>query len=461
MKMIRPFDVTNVALVSSTVTETDYSAYAAATTYALGDRVMVASPSLACTISNSATTGLPVSVAWTAHGWLNGQSLSFTTTGTLPGGLAINTRYYIVEIATNSFSVSATKGGAPIWTTSAGSGTHTVVISSHKNYESLTAGNVGNTPHKSPASWLDLGATNRWKCLDGSVTSQTARADSMQYVLQTTGRVDSVALMNVEGASVTIHAVDYTATVTISNASPGVITWTAHGKANGSLVYFMTTGALPTGLTVNTFYYVVNAATDTFNVSATLGGPAINTSSAGSGVHTGHSVAYGPSTYALRASIDVSSYWSWFYEPITNVSDFVDIDFPAYNNLEVTITITNTGGVARCGALVLGLSKFICDTKSGASVGIDDYSIKSTDDFGNYTVTERAYRKRASFNLHLDRIETEGIIKALTQYRATPVVYVGSEARESTIIYGFYRDFTMVLEQAEWSVLNIEIEGLT
>lgn len=83
------------------------------------------------------------------------------------------------------------------------------------------------------------------------------------------------------------------ATVTISNASPAVVTWTAHGKSAGQYVEFTTTGALPTGLSVGVVYYVISAglATNTFEVSATSGGSAINTSSAGSGTHTGWSQA--------------------------------------------------------------------------------------------------------------------------------------------------------------------------
>jgi hypothetical protein len=49
-----------------------------------------------------------------------------------------------------------------------------------------------------------------------------------------------------------------------------------------------TTGALPTGLSIHTTYYVViNALTDdTFEVSGIAGGTPINTSSAGSGTHS-------------------------------------------------------------------------------------------------------------------------------------------------------------------------------
>lgn len=78
------------------------------------------------------------------------------------------------------------------------------------------------------------------------------------------------------------------ATVTITIATPGVVTWTSHGLSNGQQVVFTTTGALPTGLTASTTYFVVNATANTFQVSATSGGSAIATSGTQSGTHTGH-----------------------------------------------------------------------------------------------------------------------------------------------------------------------------
>ncbi|WP_169194933.1 hypothetical protein [Devosia sp. MC1541] len=80
------------------------------------------------------------------------------------------------------------------------------------------------------------------------------------------------------------------AAVTISNASPGVVSWANHGLANGTKVKFSTAGSLPTGLTADTEYYVVGADTGTFSVSATKGGSAINTTAAGSGTHTATTV---------------------------------------------------------------------------------------------------------------------------------------------------------------------------
>ena len=91
-------------------------------------------------------------------------------------------------------------------------------------------------------------------------------------------------------------ATAHTSTFTVTIATPGVFTINNHGLRNGDVVAFSTTGALPTGLTASattavTFYYVINATTNTFQVSATLNGVAVNTSGAQSGVHTIHTGA--------------------------------------------------------------------------------------------------------------------------------------------------------------------------
>lgn len=75
-------------------------------------------------------------------------------------------------------------------------------------------------------------------------------------------------------------------TVTISNGSDAEVSWPGHGLENGTPVVFTTTGSLPTGLTAGTTYYVIDATTDKFSVASTVGGTAIDTSSAGSGTHT-------------------------------------------------------------------------------------------------------------------------------------------------------------------------------
>jgi microcystin-dependent protein len=80
---------------------------------------------------------------------------------------------------------------------------------------------------------------------------------------------------------------------TVTIASPGVFTLNSHGFINGDAIYLTTTGSLPTGLSANTIYYVVSATTNTFELSSSYGGSAINTSGSQSGTHSIYACPYG------------------------------------------------------------------------------------------------------------------------------------------------------------------------
>jgi len=77
-------------------------------------------------------------------------------------------------------------------------------------------------------------------------------------------------------------------TFTVTIASPGVFTLNSHGYVAGDALVFSTTGALPTGLTPGTAYYVISAGltTNSFQVATAPGGSAINTTGSQSGTHT-------------------------------------------------------------------------------------------------------------------------------------------------------------------------------
>lgn len=81
---------------------------------------------------------------------------------------------------------------------------------------------------------------------------------------------------------------DITATqdVTITIATPGVVTMTNHGLVAGTPIVFSTTGALPTGITAGVTYYVIatGLTANEFQFSATLAGAAVNTTGGQSGI---------------------------------------------------------------------------------------------------------------------------------------------------------------------------------
>ena len=82
--------------------------------------------------------------------------------------------------------------------------------------------------------------------------------------------------------SVAAHSAVFTAE-NVAN----LFTSVAHGLSNGDRVKVSNSaGALPNGLTADTWYYVIGATDDDFQLSLTSGGSAVNISDDGSGTQT-------------------------------------------------------------------------------------------------------------------------------------------------------------------------------
>ena len=131
-----------------------------------------------------------------------------------------------------------------------------------------------------------------------------------------------------------------TQTFTATIASPAVITCNAHGLRNGDTVIFTTTGALPTNLTANTQFFVINVAANTFQVSTTLNGIAVNSTGSQSGTHTLHTHAKNVSaTLAVDEEVsktDHSIYLVSTYGTSVSVTEY---------NLRAALTVGTMGSL--------------------------------------------------------------------------------------------------------------------
>jgi len=158
----------------------------------------------------------------------------------------------------------------------------------------------------------------------------------------------------------------------------------------------------------------------------------------------------------------ISSFYDWFYTDYSQLGDVVLTDLPVhYVSNELTISITGSSAVS-CGVCHFGEVIEVGQTQYGASVGIVDYSRKSVDAFGNYSITKRAFSKRSDLKLITPAGQFNRIFRSLASVRSTPCVYVGTEelGYEPLIVYGFYKDFSIDVAYASDHLCNLSIEGL-
>lgn len=167
-------------------------------------------------------------------------------------------------------------------------------------------------------------------------------------------------------------------------------------------------------------------------------------------------------TVSLNYNGVINNWYNYFFDPIMRKKNVILTDLPAYGTAPIEITITYTGNTAKCGVCVLGSVNYIGEgIELGASVGIQDYSRKEKNDFGDYVLVQRNYSKRARFSMAVLNDQIDALQDLLVDLRTTPCVWIGDDRYQSTMIYGFYKDFDIVIAYHLVSDCNIEIEGLT
>lgn len=301
-------------------------------------------------------------------------------------------------------TTSVAEDDYPTWSagTAYTAGQRVMVVADHHCYEAL-APSTGETPKDNATYWLDLGPTNRWRMFDDKVGTVTSGTGEVKVTLRP-GVINAVALLNISGA--------LSAQVRVIDDIEGVV----YDK-----------------------------------------------------------------TASLYDSSNVYDWWSYFFEEIRIKASLLDLELPtefyfdaiekaaelfldlsAYQSSAVEITLTGSAGQpVSIGSCVVGkMYNYGESVHSGASVGIQDYSRKGRDEFGNFEIVERAFAKRARWSLHLPTAAVGRLQDQLAALRATPAVYIGSGQYSSLVVYGFYRDFDIVLSHPTHSECSLELEGL-
>lgn len=167
-------------------------------------------------------------------------------------------------------------------------------------------------------------------------------------------------------------------------------------------------------------------------------------------------------TENMQDTTFVVDWYSYFFEPIANKTDITFTDLPAYGSANIRMVANATvGEQAIIGEAVIGRQRKLGVTNFNTSVSIQDYSRKERDQFGNVLVVERQFAKLADYDVTVETSVVNLVQKSLADIRTTPTVFIGDPDRPETIVYGFYRNFNIVLSTPSISECTIEVEGLT
>lgn len=164
----------------------------------------------------------------------------------------------------------------------------------------------------------------------------------------------------------------------------------------------------------------------------------------------------------MNVSGAITNFYEYIYSPIVLKTDCVLTDLPVSGGTVLTITLT--GGpeqVVKCGLCIPGNAIKLGESLWGLTGGTDNYSKKEVDIYGGFDVVARDFSKTRSVDIYLPN-ERAGYVERLLQpYYTQPALWVASEKYEFTAVYGFYRDFSIVMSDWAGANCSLTIEGLT
>jgi|GEM_PF-3068031 len=319
---------------------------------------------------------------------------------------------YVVSQEIDLISTNVTDETYTPWSSGATYNTGDIVIESGNTkvkykYAGISGSNSSSTPSQETTKWIPA-PTNPYAMVDGVVGSQTTNPDSIEVSFHATN-IDTISFFNIEADSIEITMTD--------NMTNTVFYDKSFDMTYDELADF--------GDYLFSEQELRDLLTDKL------------------------------STVEMQAVVDSMSG--------TEIMDRFTATPPIYYDCTVTISINRSGGVAKCGYLVVGRQKDLGMTLwNSASSGIISFSKKERNSYwGDVELVKGEVADTMSLQCMLDNDSVDIVRNRLKAIDGIPCVFIGDEGGKfsSLTLYGFFLDFDVPLSPAK-SVYTLKIESL-
>ena len=168
-------------------------------------------------------------------------------------------------------------------------------------------------------------------------------------------------------------------------------------------------------------------------------------------------------TIAMQDEGVVVDWFSYFFEPIVELSEFAFSDLPPYSNAATTITVARTGGNVSVGQLVIGP---VWDAGVAVFGGTGfsglDFSFVETNVFGDLITVTREATRLSDFEILLGSSKLLSFDSRMRSLRGgVAAVWIADEdSTKAAINFGFYRDYRTVYQTIDYSIINVQVQGI-
>ncbi len=162
---------------------------------------------------------------------------------------------------------------------------------------------------------------------------------------------------------------------------------------------------------------------------------------------------------------EVLNWYDYFFEPFSTRPAFALFDLPPYSNGIITVTITNTVGDAKCGAIAIGTFQYIGEAQQEAESEELNFSTITRETTGEAVLVQRRSLPKSTQRVLCDKSLVNQVRELRTALNATPAVWSALDDQstheffDALLILGIYRQFRITLADPTCTI-NLEVEEI-
>lgn len=163
---------------------------------------------------------------------------------------------------------------------------------------------------------------------------------------------------------------------------------------------------------------------------------------------------------------EVLNWYDYFYAPFSSKAAVALFDLPPYTNGVITVTVTRATGSPKLGGIVMGLSAYLGRTLHDAESVALNFSSVDRDFAGNVaTMIQRRTVPKTVQKVRCSKSQVNKIIAVRETLNAVPALWSGLDDSDSgyfeaLLILGFYRTFTVNMDQPNEALVTLELEEI-
>ncbi len=172
----------------------------------------------------------------------------------------------------------------------------------------------------------------------------------------------------------------------------------------------------------------------------------------------------GTIVYTHSGSLEKSQpadYWEYFFSPLRPRTDFLMTGLTPYANCEVTVSITNTDGVARCGMVSVGdLVSLVGIAEVGAKVKTKSYSRIEADARGATSIKKGRKARDVSITVTVPLDMADTLADSLDAVSDIPCVLMGTDMDSLRALRSFgLLSYDLTCRKTD-AVFNLSLQGM-